>query len=38
MQSQQIKVVPVTTTVSLTFDNGTVSQYNLGYLPVAATV
>ena len=25
-------MVPVTTQVSLTFDNGTVGQYNLGYL------
>jgi hypothetical protein len=32
VQSQQIKVVPVTTKVSLTFDNGTISQYTLGYL------
>jgi peptidoglycan/xylan/chitin deacetylase (PgdA/CDA1 family) len=31
VESQQIKVVPVTTKVSLTFDNGTVSQYTLGY-------
>ncbi|MDT4939130.1 MAG: hypothetical protein QOG80_2801 [Pseudonocardiales bacterium] len=29
--SQQIIVVPVKTAVSLTFDNGTVSQYSLGY-------
>jgi peptidoglycan/xylan/chitin deacetylase (PgdA/CDA1 family) len=32
VHSQQVQVVPVTTKVSLTFDNGTVSQYNLGYL------
>jgi peptidoglycan/xylan/chitin deacetylase (PgdA/CDA1 family) len=32
VQSQQITVVPVTTKVSLTFDNGTISQYNLGYV------
>jgi peptidoglycan/xylan/chitin deacetylase (PgdA/CDA1 family) len=32
VQSQQVKVVPVTTDVSLTFDNGTVGQYTLGYL------
>ncbi|MDX6484709.1 MAG: hypothetical protein QOE95_2482, partial [Gaiellaceae bacterium] len=31
VQSQQIKVVPIKTLVSLTFDNGTVSQYTLGY-------
>ena len=31
VQSQQIKVAPVTTKVSLTFDNGTISQYTLGY-------
>jgi peptidoglycan/xylan/chitin deacetylase (PgdA/CDA1 family) len=31
VQTQQVKVVPVTTKVSLTFDNGTVSQYTLGY-------
>jgi peptidoglycan/xylan/chitin deacetylase (PgdA/CDA1 family) len=31
VQSQQIKVVPIKTLVSLTFDNGTVSQYSLGY-------
>jgi peptidoglycan/xylan/chitin deacetylase (PgdA/CDA1 family) len=31
VESQQIQVVPVTTKVSLTFDNGTVSQYTLGY-------
>jgi peptidoglycan/xylan/chitin deacetylase (PgdA/CDA1 family) len=31
VQTQQIKVVPVTTKVSLTFDNGTVSQYTLGF-------
>ena len=32
VQTQSVKVVPVTTKVSLTFDNGTVSQYTLGYL------
>ena len=32
VQTQQVTVVPVTTEVSLTFDNGTVGQYNLGYL------
>ena len=32
VQTQQVTVVPVTTKVSLTFDNGTVSQYTLGYL------
>ena len=32
VQSQAVQVVPVTTKVSLTFDNGTVSQYTLGYL------
>ncbi len=31
VKSQQITVVPVTTKVSLTFDNGTISQYALGY-------
>ena len=31
VQSQQIQVVPVATKVSLTFDNGTISQYTLGY-------
>ena len=31
VNSQPITVVPVTTKVSLTFDNGTVSQYSLGY-------
>jgi hypothetical protein len=31
VQSQQIQVAPVTTKVSLTFDNGTASQYALGY-------
>ena len=31
-QSQLVKVVPVTTRVALTFDNGTVGQYTLGYL------
>jgi peptidoglycan/xylan/chitin deacetylase (PgdA/CDA1 family) len=31
VQSRQINVVPVTTKISLTFDNGTVSQYALGY-------
>src|SRR5207245_7305676 len=31
VQSQQIILVPVTTKVSLTFDNGTVSQYTLGF-------
>ena len=31
VQSQQISVVPVATKVSLTFDNGTISQYTLGY-------
>lgn len=30
--TQQVTVVPVTTKVSLTFDNGTVGQYNLAYL------
>lgn len=32
VQTQQVTVVPVTTEVSLTFDNGTVGQYTLGYL------
>jgi len=32
VQSQSIQVVPVKTKVALTFDNGTVSQYALGYL------
>jgi peptidoglycan/xylan/chitin deacetylase (PgdA/CDA1 family) len=32
VQTQQVTVVPVTTEVSLTFDNGTVGQYNLAYL------
>ncbi len=32
VQSQAISVVPVTTKVSLTFDNGTVGQYTLGWL------
>ncbi|MCU1657214.1 MAG: Alkaline phosphatase [Pseudonocardiales bacterium] len=31
VQSQQVKVVPIKTLVSLAFDNGTVSQYTLGY-------
>jgi peptidoglycan/xylan/chitin deacetylase (PgdA/CDA1 family) len=31
VESQQIQVVPVATKVSLTFDNGTISQYTLGY-------
>jgi peptidoglycan/xylan/chitin deacetylase (PgdA/CDA1 family) len=31
VQSQQVKVVPLTTDISLTFDNGTVGQYTLGY-------
>src|SRR4051794_16162008 len=31
IQTQQIRVVPVTTKVALTFDNGTTSQYLLGY-------
>ncbi len=31
VQSQQIQVIPVRTAVSLTFDNGTVAQYTLGY-------
>jgi peptidoglycan/xylan/chitin deacetylase (PgdA/CDA1 family) len=31
VKSQQIKVDPVATKVSLTFDNGTVGQYTLGY-------
>ncbi|HKC27014.1 MAG TPA: chitobiase/beta-hexosaminidase C-terminal domain-containing protein, partial [Jatrophihabitans sp.] len=31
VQSQQVKVAPVTSKVSLTFDNGSVSQYTLGY-------
>jgi peptidoglycan/xylan/chitin deacetylase (PgdA/CDA1 family) len=32
VQSKSLVVAPWTTRVSLTFDNGTVSQYNLGYL------
>jgi len=32
VQSQQVQVVPVSTKISLTFDNGTISQYNVGYL------
>ena len=32
VRSQSVQVVPVTTKVSLTFDNGTVSQYTLAYL------
>ena len=32
VQTQQVTVVPVTTKVSLTFDNGSVGQYNLAYL------
>lgn len=32
VNTQSITVVPVATRVSLTFDNGTVDQYNLGYL------
>ncbi len=32
VQSQQVTVVPVATRVALTFDNGTVGQYTLGYL------
>jgi peptidoglycan/xylan/chitin deacetylase (PgdA/CDA1 family) len=32
VKSQQIKVDPVKTKVSLTFDSGAVSQYTLGYL------
>ena len=32
VQSQQVTVAPVTTRVSLTFDNGTVGQYTFGYL------
>ena len=31
VQTQAVKVVPVTTKVALTFDNGTVSQYTLGW-------
>ncbi len=31
VQSQQIVVQPIKTAVSLTFDNGTVAQYTLGY-------
>ncbi|MDQ1730863.1 MAG: hypothetical protein QOK10_1022, partial [Pseudonocardiales bacterium] len=31
VQSKTVQVVPVTTKVLLTFDNGTVSQYTLGY-------
>jgi peptidoglycan/xylan/chitin deacetylase (PgdA/CDA1 family) len=31
VESQQIQVVPVATKVSLSFDNGTISQYTLGY-------
>jgi peptidoglycan/xylan/chitin deacetylase (PgdA/CDA1 family) len=31
VQTQQVQVAPVTTKVSLTFDNGTISQYSLGY-------
>jgi peptidoglycan/xylan/chitin deacetylase (PgdA/CDA1 family) len=32
VQAKTIQVLPVKTAVSLTFDNGTVSQYTLGYL------
>ena len=32
VQSQQVTIVPVATRVALTFDNGTVGQYTLGYL------
>jgi len=32
VKSQAVQVVPVTTKVSLTFDNGSVGQYTLGYL------
>jgi peptidoglycan/xylan/chitin deacetylase (PgdA/CDA1 family) len=32
VHTQQVTVAPVSTKVSLTFDNGTVSQYTLGYL------
>ncbi|HET9658051.1 MAG TPA: chitobiase/beta-hexosaminidase C-terminal domain-containing protein, partial [Kineosporiaceae bacterium] len=32
VQSQSVTVSPVTTKVSLTFDNGTVGQYTLGWL------
>ncbi|MBF4768732.1 chitobiase/beta-hexosaminidase C-terminal domain-containing protein [Nocardioides agariphilus] len=32
VQQQQVTVVPVTTKVALTFDNGTVGQYTLGFL------
>jgi peptidoglycan/xylan/chitin deacetylase (PgdA/CDA1 family) len=32
VQSQSVTVAPVTTKVSLTFDNGSVGQYTLGYL------
>jgi peptidoglycan/xylan/chitin deacetylase (PgdA/CDA1 family) len=31
VRPQRVQVVPVTTKVSLTFDNGTISQYKLGY-------
>ncbi|MGO4342616.1 chitobiase/beta-hexosaminidase C-terminal domain-containing protein [Pedococcus sp. 2YAF34] len=31
VQTQAVKVAPVTTKVALTFDNGTVSQYTLGW-------
>jgi peptidoglycan/xylan/chitin deacetylase (PgdA/CDA1 family) len=31
VQSQQVQVVPATTRVALTFDNGALSQYTLGY-------
>ncbi|MDQ1715456.1 MAG: hypothetical protein QOC60_1401, partial [Frankiaceae bacterium] len=31
VQAQQIRVVPIKTLVSLTFDNGTASQFSLGY-------
>ncbi|HXJ65949.1 MAG TPA: polysaccharide deacetylase family protein, partial [Actinomycetota bacterium] len=31
VQTQQIQVVPPTTTVSLTFDDGTIGQYTLGF-------
>jgi peptidoglycan/xylan/chitin deacetylase (PgdA/CDA1 family) len=30
-QSQSVKIVPVATRVALTFDNGSVGQYSLGY-------
>jgi peptidoglycan/xylan/chitin deacetylase (PgdA/CDA1 family) len=32
VNTEQVSVVPVTTRVSLTFDNGTISQYQLAYL------